>query len=80
MYMYIVQMHIKSEVKSFEVRVCHGFTRFSASFAHMVSINAVAYNLCVFEAKHFFFINQHCDSDQSLIPQGRATCLLKCML
>ena len=28
-YMYVVQMHIKSEVKSFEVRVYQGFTRFS---------------------------------------------------
>ena len=26
--MFIVQMHIKSEVKSFEVRACQGFTRF----------------------------------------------------
>ena len=31
-YMYTVQMHIKSEVNSFEVRVCQGFTRFSALF------------------------------------------------
>ena len=31
-YMHKVQMHIKSEVKSFEVRVCQGFTRFSALF------------------------------------------------
>ena len=34
-YMYVVQMDIKSaksEVKSFEVRVYQGFTRFSALF------------------------------------------------
>ena len=31
-YMYVVQMHIKSDVKSFEVRVYQGFTRFSALF------------------------------------------------
>ena len=31
-YVYVVQMHIKSEVKSFEVRVYQGFTLFSALF------------------------------------------------
>ena len=57
-YMYIVQMHIKSEVKSFEDRVCQGFTHFSALF-RPYGFTAVAYNLCVFEAKHFFFQPSH---------------------
>ena len=55
-YMYVVQMHIKSEVKSFEVeyiRVLHVLVH---CFAHMVS-TAVAYNICVFEAKHILSTN-----------------------
>ena len=51
-YMYVVQMHIKSEVKSFEVRVYQVLH----CFAHMVSI-AVAYNICVFEANHLLSTN-----------------------
>ena len=55
--MYVVQMHIKSEVKSFEVRVYQDLHVLVHCFAHMVS-TAVAYNiLCAFEAKHLLSTN-----------------------
>ena len=52
---YVIQMHIKkSKASKLEyIRVLHVLVH---CFAHMV-YNAVAYNICIFEAKHLLSTN-----------------------
>ena len=55
-YMYVVQTRINNEVKASKleyIRVLHVLVH---CFAHMVS-TAVAYTICVFEAKHLLSTN-----------------------
>ena len=57
-YIYIVQMHIQSEVKNFEVKSIPGFLHVGVHcFARMVS-TAVAYNICVFEGVNLVLRHQ----------------------
>ena len=55
-YMYVVQMHIKSEVKASKLEYIRVLQVLVHCFAHMVS-TVVAYNICVFEAKHLLSTN-----------------------